>query len=228
MELRIEPATTALVMVDMQNDFCHPEGFYAQASEHLQALGIEPSLVQASIVPMASLLDAARRAGVFVIHTQIIREPYVDQHHVVHDVVPATFRAIADFPGPPGLVGDTWGAQTHEDLAPQPGEYVVEKRSFSSFYGTDLEVVLRRRGIRTVVLAGTVTYACVLHTAFDANVRDFDVIVSSDGSASWKADLQKPALQVIDLILGRTASIGELIEALAIARAGSTEKETIA
>ena len=225
MELKIDPAATALLMVDMQNDFCHPEGFYAQASEQLAPLGIEPSLVQASIGPMASLLDGARRAGLFVVHTQIIREPHVDQHYVIHDVVPATFRAIAGIPGPPALVGDTWGARTHEDLAPRSGEYVVEKRSFSSFYGTDLEVVLRRRGIRTLILAGTVTYACVLHTAFDANVRDFDVIVSSDGSASWKADLQGPALQVVDLILGGTASIGELIEALAMATAGARTKE---
>jgi nicotinamidase-related amidase len=75
-----------------------------------------------------------------------------------------------------------------------------------------------------VVIAGTVTYACVLHTAFDANVRDFDVIVSTDGSATWKADLQEPALKIVELILGQTASIGELIEALAIADATRIEE----
>ena len=175
---------------------------------------------------MRSLLDAARRAGLFVVHTQIIREPDVDQHYVVHDVVPSTFRAISGIEGPPALVGGTWGAKTHEDLAPEPREYVIEKRSFSSFYGTDLEIILRRRRIRTVVIAGTVTYACVLHTAFDANVRDFDVVVSTDGSATWKADLQEPTLKIVDLILGQTASIGELIEALAIADVTRAEKAT--
>ncbi len=224
MELKLDPASTALLVVDMQNDFCHPDGYYAQASGELSPLGIDPGLVQKSIGPMRSLLDAARQAGLFVVHTQIIREPDVDQHYVVHDVVPSTFRAISGIERPPALIGGTWGAKTHENLEPVSQEYVVEKRSFSSFYGTDLEIVLRRRGIRTVVIAGTVTYACVLHTAFDANVRDFDVIVSTDGSATWKADLQEPALKIVELILGQTASIGELIEALAIADATRIEE----
>ena len=88
-------------------------------------------------------------------------------------------------------------------------------------FGTDLETALRRRGIRTVILAGTITYACVLHTAFDANVRDLDVIVASDGTASWAPDLQAPTMRIVDLILGGTAATGEIIEALAIARRGT-------
>ena len=88
------------------------------------------------------------------------------------------------------------------------------KRAFSSFYQTDLEMVLRRRSIRCVVIAGTVTYACVLHTAFDANVRDFDVVVASDGSASWAAELQEPTLRIVDLILGAAVPTSELVDTL--------------
>ena len=115
------------------------------------------------------------------------------------------------------MMPGSWGAATHDDLAPAANEYVVVKRSFSAFYNTDLETALRRRNIRTVLLAGTITYACVLHTAFDANVRDFDVIVASDGSASWAPDLQAPTMRIVDLILGGTAATGEIIEALALA-----------
>jgi nicotinamidase-related amidase len=223
LELKIDPATTVLVMVDMQNDFCHPKGFYGLAKDKLSGLGLEPRLVTDSIAPMRSLLEAARKTGLFVVHTQIIRDRSPDAVHIVHQIVPDTFRAVSDIPGDPSLLPGTWGAETHKDLSPEQGEYVVQKRSFSAFYGTDLDIVLRRRGIRTLLIAGTITYACVLHTAFDANVRDFDVVVSSDGTASWAADLQEPTLKMVDLILGQTASIGELIEALAIASAEQKE-----
>ncbi len=221
MNLSIDPGTTALVMVDMQNDFCHPHGFYAQAADRVAPLGLEPQLVTDGIPPMSALLDAARAAGLFIAHTRIERDDSPDAVHLIHRVVAQTFGAVADAPGGPALMPGSWGAAIHDDLAPAAGEYVVVKRSFSAFYGTDLETALRRRGIRTVILAGTITYACVLHTAFDANVRDFDVVVASDASASWAPDLQAPTLRIVDLILGGTAPTGEIIEALALAERAS-------
>ena len=217
MNLSIDPQTTALIVVDMQNDFCHAEGFYAKAAERIEPLGLDPQLVIGAIPPMVSLLDAARAAGLFIVHTRIERDDSPDVVHLIHNVVAQTFGAVADAPGGPALMPGTWGADIHHALAPQDDEYVVTKRSFSAFFGTDLETALRRRGIRAVILAGTVTYACVLHTAFDANVRDLDVIVASDGTASWAPDLQQPTLRIVDLILGGTAATGEIIEALALA-----------
>ena len=219
----IDPRATALVMVDMQNDFCHADGFYARAAERIAPLGLDPQLVIDSIPPMAALLEAARAAGLFIVHTRIERDDAPDAVHLIHHIVAQTFGAVADAPGGPALMPGTWGAETHEQLAPQAGEHIVTKRSFSAFYGTDLETALRRRAIRTVILAGTVTYACVLHTAFDANVRDLDVIVASDGAASWAPDLQAPTLRIVDLILGGTAATGEIIEALALAARGGTD-----
>ena len=90
----------------------------------------------------------------------------------------------------------------------------MDKRAFSAFYQTDVEMLLRRRGIRTVIIAGTITYACILHTAFDAHVRDFDVVVPSDGVASWAADLQEPSMRIVDLILGAVVPTSELVEML--------------
>ena len=226
MELTLDPRRTALLMVDMQNDFCHPQGFYARAVERIRPLGLDPQLVTDGIGAMRSLLDAARGVGLFIVHTQIIRDASPDAAHAIHQVVADTFRAVADIPGEPALTPGSWGAATHDDLQAQPNEYLIQKRSFSAFFGTDLEIALRRRGIKTLVIAGTITYACVLHTAFDANVRDFDIIVASDGSASWAPDLQAPTLRIVDLILGSSASTGEIIEALAIARAEQSKKET--
>ena len=216
MNLQLDVQTTALIVVDMQNDFCHADGFYARAADRVEPLGLDPQLVTDGIPPMASLLEAARAAGLFIVHTRIERDDSPDAVHLIHQVVAQTFGAVADAPGGPALMPGTWGAEIHDALAPQSDEYVVTKRSFSAFFGTDLETALRRRGIRTVILAGTITYACVLHTAFDANVRDLDVIVASDGTASWAPDLQAPTLRIVDLILGGTAASGEIIEALSL------------
>ena len=213
--LRLEPRETALIMVDMQNDFCHPGGFYARNSERMLSIGLAPELVEARIGTMKELLRGARDAGLFIVHTQIIRDPdSFNRVERIHKVAPGTFRAIEDAPDRP-LVPDSWGAATHEELAPVAGEYVVVKRAFSSFYQTDLEMALRRRGIRTMIIAGTVTYACVLHTAFDAYVRDFDVVLASDSVGSWAPDLQEPALRIVDLILGASVPTAELLEILA-------------
>jgi ureidoacrylate peracid hydrolase len=220
MDLRLDPRRTALVMVDMQNDFCHPRGLYARAMERIEPLGLTPRLVTEGIPAMRALLEAARRVGLFIVHTRIERDAAPDAAEAVHQIVPATFQAVIGVEGGPALTPGSWGAETHEELAPLPGEYLVRKRSFSAFYGTDLETALRRRGVKTLVLAGTITYACILHTAFDANVRDFDVVVASDASASWAADLQAPTLRIVDLILGTAVPSGEVIEALALGNKG--------
>ncbi len=216
--LSLDPKETALIVVDMQNDFCHPQGFYARNSDRMMSIGLDPDLVAARIGPMKTLLEAAREAGLFIVHTQIIRDSdSFNKVELLHRIVPRTHRAYMDAAGDPPLVPNSWGAATHDELAPLVDEYVLVKRAYSSFYQTDLEMVLRRRGIRTVIITGTVTYACVLHTAFDANVRDFDVIMASDGVGSWAPDLQEPTLQIVDLILGAVTPSSELVEMLAVA-----------
>ena len=211
----LDPKNTALIIVDMQNDFCHPDGFFSRIGDRMRTIGLEPKLVQDSVGKMTELLETAREAGVFVVHTRVIRnEDVFHRVQTLHDILPTSYTVYPDPSEDVGLVPGTWGADTHSDLKPIKGEYLLDKRGFSSFYATDLEVVLRRRGIRTVVLAGTVTYVCVLHTAFDAHVRDFDVIVLDDGTASWAPELQQPVMRLVDLILGATMSVGEFLEEL--------------
>jgi nicotinamidase-related amidase len=213
-QIKLDPQKTALIMVDMQNDFCHPEGFFGRNSDKLQTIGLEPHLVQGSIPKMKELLEAARSAGVFVVHTCIVRDPTHSGVRKLHDIVPQTYAIFPESFEDAGLVPGTWGSDTHEELKPLPSEYVLIKRAFSSFYQTDLEMILRRKGIRTVVIAGTVTYVCCLHTAFDAHVRDFDVAFVSDGTASWAPELQQPIQRLVDLILGASVSTSEVIAGL--------------
>ena len=213
--LWLEPKETALIMVDMQNDFCHPDGFFARNRERMMAIGIKPELVEAGIGTMKELLTAAREAGLYIVHTQIIQDPDTfNQPKTLHRVVNRSYRAYQDAPGQPPIVPGSWGAATHEELAPLPSEYLVLKRGSSSFYQTDLEMVLRRRGIGAVIVAGTITYACVLHTAFDAIARDLDVVIPSDAVASWAPDLQEPTLRIADLILGAVVPTSELVNML--------------
>ena len=213
--INLDAKETALIMVDMQNDFCHREGFYTRHRDRMLSIGLEPELVAARIGTMKELLQATREAGLFIVRTQIIRDPDpFNNVQTLHKVLPRTYSAYKDVPGKPPLVPGSWGAATNEELAPLPGEYVVVKRAFSAFYQTDLEMVLRRRGISAVIIAGTVTYACVLHTAFDANARDFDVIMPSDGVGSWAADIQEPTLRIVDLILGAVMPTSELVKML--------------
>ena len=213
--LSLEPSETALIVVDMQNDFCHRDGFYARNAERMMSIGLDTDLVSARIGSMKELLAAAREAGLFIVHTQIVRDlGAFNKVETLHKIVPRTYRAYQDAPDGPPLVPGSWGAATHDELAPLQDEYILVKRAFSSFYQTDLEMALRRRGIRTVIIAGTVTYVCVLHTAFDASVRDFDVVVASDGVASWAAELQEPTLRIVDLVLGAVVPTSELVEIL--------------
>ena len=213
--LSLDPSETALIMVDMQNDFCHSEGFFARNRDRMLSIGLEPELVAARVGTMKELLKAAREAGLFIVHTQIVRDAdSFNKVDTLHKIVPRTYRAYMDAPDGPSVVRGSWGAATNEELAPLPGEYIVVKRAFSAFYQTDLEMTLRRRGIRAVIVAGTVTYACVLHTAFDANARDLDVVMPTDGVGSWAADLQEPTLRIVDLIMGATVPTSELVEML--------------
>ena len=141
MNLSIDPQTTALVMVDMQNDFCHPEGFYGRVAERVAPLGLEPSLVTDGIPAMASLLEAARAAGLFIVHTRIERDDSPDAVHLIHNVVAQTFGAVADAPGGPALMPGTWARiftmRLRRSRTNTSSPSVVSPRS--------LEPILRRR-----------------------------------------------------------------------------------
>ena len=214
--LVLDLSETALIMVDMQNDFCHPQGFYSRARDKMQGIGLEIDRVSDYIENMKELLMAARSSGLFITHTQIVRDSDPSNRvQALHKIIPRTHRATQEVPGSM-LVPGSWGAKTYDELKPSTNEYVLVKRGYSAFYQPDLELVLRRRGIKNLVIAGTVTYACVLHAAFDAHVRDFDIVLPSDAVASWAIDLQEPTLKIVDLILGTCRPTEEIVRALGV------------
>lgn len=175
------PATeTALIVVDMQNDFVEPEGalFVPEAPKTLPAI--------------RRLLEKAREAGVKVVYTQ----DWHPENDPEFDIWPRH------------VVQGTWGAQIVDELKPLPGETVLQKARYDGFYGTQLDHLLRLWGIKNVVVVGTVANICVLHTAGSAALRWYNVVLPEDGtSALTPFDLKSALRQVSFLYQGKITTV---------------------
>ncbi|WP_227304342.1 cysteine hydrolase family protein [Acidisoma cellulosilyticum] len=207
----VVPATTALVIIDMQRDFLEPGGFG-------DALGNDVGLLRTAIAPTAAVLKAARAAGMVVVHTREGHRPDLS------DLSPAKHRR-GNFPtkigdaGPMGriLVRGEDGHGIIAELAPIPGEPVIDKPGKGAFFATDLEAILRGRGIDRLIVTGVTTEVCVHTTVREANDRGFDCLVLSDCTGSYFPEFHASALAMIKAqggIFGWVASSQSLLAAL--------------
>ena len=193
---------TALLTVDLQNDFLHPEGAYGRAGQTAAEIAALP----ASLKPLVELLKA--RGGWFV-STQftlvpVRGEPMIAPH--LKKIRP--FLKAGDFA--PG----SWGNQLVDELG--PADVTVEKIAYSAFYQTRMEWTLRKLGIEHLLVAGIVTNGGVATTFRAAHVREFDAILLEDGCAAFSQATHDEAVQALRPV-GRVASIAEMtaeIEAL--------------
>jgi biuret amidohydrolase len=189
--LSIDPATTALMIIDMQRDFLEPGGFG-------ELLGNDVSLLRSTIAPTQAVLNAARSAGLAVIHTREGHRPDLS------DCPPAKLtRNGVTFIGTPGPMGRILvrGEAGHDiigDLAPLPGEPIIDKPGKGAFFATDLDAVLRARGIRTLVACGVTTEVCVHTTVREANDRGFECVVLADCVGSYFPEFQRVALAMFE------------------------------
>jgi nicotinamidase-related amidase len=174
-----DAAHTALLLVDMQRDFVEPDGLFA-------TLGIDVSMYSGSRPVLAGLLRDARRAGVLVIHVQ--NTALADRMSDSPAQIRFNLRMHAEHRGTGAplrySVPGTRGHDFVSDLAPLPDELVVRKYRSSAFFGTNLDLLLRSNGIKTVVIGGCTTEGCVESTARDAMFSDFYVVIATDGVAS--------------------------------------------
>ena len=204
-DIAFTPDATALVIIDMQRDFLEPGGFGA-------ALGNDVSRLRTAIAPTQHVLRRWRAAGLTVIHTREGHRPDLT------DLAPAK-RArgrlacgIGDH-GPMGriLVRGEPGHDIIPELAPVPGEPVVDKPGKGAFYATDLEAMLRHRGIAHLVVCGVTTEVCVNTTVREANDRGFDCLVLEDCVGSYFPEFHAAGLAMIRAqggIFGFVASSG--------------------
>jgi nicotinamidase-related amidase len=190
-DFSFDPAQTALVLIDMQRDFLYPGGFGAQ-------LGNDVSLLLRVVEPLQAVLDAARDAGMTIVHTR-------EGHRAdLSDCPPAKLvrghldTGIGDV-GPNGriLVRGEYGHGIVDELAPLPGEVVVDKPGKGAFYATDLELLLRNRGITGLIVTGVTTEVCVHTTVREANDRGFECLVLSDCVGSYFPEFHEVGLRMI-------------------------------
>jgi len=211
-EFSFEFAHAALVIIDMQRDFVEPGGFG-------EALGNDVSLLRRAVPPTARVLEAARGAGLLVIHTREGHRPDLT------DLLPAKKArgrlktGIGDA-GPMGriLVRGEYGHDIIDELRPQPGEPVVDKPGKGAFYATDLEAILRDRGIRQLIVCGVTTEVCVNTTVREANDRGYDCLVLADCVGSYFPEFQRIALEMVKAqggIFGWVGESGDLLPVLA-------------
>ncbi len=202
----------ALVCIDMQRDFCQPGGFAESLGDNIQ--NIQPC------IPVIARLQAAfRKASLPIIHTKECHKPDLsDLPPAKRDRGNPTLR-IGD-EGPMGriLIHGEPGHGIVTPLAPVAGELVIDKPGKGSFYATDLEMILRTRGIQNIVLAGITTDVCVHTTMRDANDRGFECLLLSDCTAATDPGNHAAALKMITMqggVFGAHAPSTALIAALA-------------
>ena len=207
----LDPATTALVIIDMQRDFLLPGGFG-------EMLGNDVSMLTKVIEPLGTVLDAARALGMLIIHTREGHRPDMS------DCPPAKLaRGKLETPigaeGPFGrvLIRGEHGHGIVEELAPADGEVVLDKPGKGAFYATDLELLLQNAQIKSLIVTGVTTEVCVHTTVREANDRGFECLVPADCVGSYFAEFQEVGLKMIAAqggIFGWVSTSQELLAAL--------------
>jgi nicotinamidase-related amidase len=206
-----DPATTALLVIDMQRDFLEPGGFG-------ESLGNDVSQLRRTIEPLAALLAGARSAGLTIVHT---REGHLPD---LTDCPPAKLtrgqpsKRIGD-PGPKGriLIRGEYGHDIIDELAPLAGEPVIDKPGKGAFYATELDTLLSEREIRSLLVTGVTTEVCVHTTVREANDRGYECLVLADCVGSYFPEFQRVGLDMIAAqggIFGWVADSGDLLAVL--------------
>ncbi|WP_425091823.1 isochorismatase family protein [Tropicimonas sp. S265A] len=197
--MQLDPKRTALLTIDLQNDFLHPDGAYGRAGQTADSIAALPARI-------APLRDALRARGGHYVSAQFTLvpgpggEPLIAPH----------LKALRPFLGKGDFCPGAWGHGLVEALA--PADYTIEKVAYSALYQTRLEYILRAVGIDTLIVGGIVTNGGVASTIRDAHLRNIETILLSDGSAAFKPEVHDATL----LSLGTVTHVMTCAEAEAL------------
>ena len=205
---KVDPRHTALLVVDLQNDFCADGCALART-------GADMAPPQAAARRMAELIDVARATGVVPIFVRLVGDP-----HAETDVWVDQRIRRAGAPYKPWATADSFGAAFYL-VEPRPNEPVIDKYRYAAFQGTKLEHVLKRHGIRTLVIGGVATNVCVETAVREAFVRDYYVVLVRDGCAGTSDEAHDAAIANLGRFFCQVVDADDVVAAW---RAGSAER----
>ncbi|MFC1969555.1 cysteine hydrolase family protein [Chloroflexota bacterium] len=200
LEEKVNPSHAALMIIDMQNDFCHSEGAIAKR-------GRDPSPCQSIVSRLSNIISQARDIGLPIIFTRMVNNNWTQSEVGLE----WTMRVFGDKDFMPVKDG-TWGAELYQ-LQPQPQDYVITKHRYSAFLNTDLDVILRSKGIKTLIMTGVTTNVCVESTAREGFMRDYYIVFLKDCTATWDPQDQEATLRNINALFGVVSSSEEIMAA---------------
>jgi ureidoacrylate peracid hydrolase len=187
--MQIDRNKAALIVIDMQNSFCKPDGLVA-------AIGLDTSACQAAIAPCAETLETARAAGIPVFFTRYVYEDdYADGGVIIDHLMPELAEVNA-------LKKGSVDADIVPELTPRDGEAIIDKNRPSAFFGTDLAERLEAAGRTQLIVCGVTTNCCVESTVRDASHRDLEVFVVADATGELDAERHAVALRSMGMLFG--------------------------
>ncbi len=189
LEERVAPAHTAMIVVDLQNDFAHPDGHGRNYGDVSRGVAV--------LEPNSRLLETARRASVFTGYTQQVRRTDGSMDTAIFLAKSVESMGIE----PKFCFEGTWGAEICDEVAPLPGDVVVRKNRRSGFAGTNLDVMLRDRGIKTTVITGLAMSGCVEATVREAIELGYYVVVPRDCVDNYTIEGYEDSLKTYARIL---------------------------
>ena len=199
-DLRIHSSKTALIVIDVQNDYCHGNGVFSKTKN------VDLSHVQKAIAKLSSFIEGCRQADLPIVFVKTIHSDWTDS--------PSWRKRMAGAAEKMDICrSDTWGSEFY-DVQPTAGDSIVIKHRYSAFVGTDLDLTLRSRGVETLLMTGVTTNVCVETTARDGCNRNYDIILVEDCCGAHDEAEHEATLNNIHKYFGKVAPARVIIEKL--------------